>query len=507
MSTPEEKLKKIVEFGDFQTPDHLAREVTDFIRSTGFRPSVVIEPTCGVGSFVKSSLASFESCPRVVGVEINKDHLGALESSLAAPEKARSELLSGDFFQMPWQNMIEDYAEPILFIGNPPWVTSAELGLLYSSNLPEKNNFQGRGGFDAISGKANFDISEWMLIHLLDWLGDRRGMVAMLCKTSVARKVLKHAWKHEFPIVSPSIHLIDAKKDFGVSVDACLFVCETGPEQGNKTCGVYPGISYDNQTSSIGVHDDELVADIRKYSEHSYLDGTEQVRWRSGVKHDCAKIMEFRKEGAHYVNGLGEAVELEATYMYPLYKSSDVAKPEDSPPRRWVLVTQTYVGQDTREIETDSPETWSYLVRHAEKLDGRRSTIYDKQPRFAVFGVGGYSFSPWKVAISGLYKKLYFKVLGPSGGKPPIVDDTCYSIPCSSESEARAIAELLNSRMAREFLESFVFWDAKRPINIDILRRLDLLKLAARSEKSLDLSGSLVYSGQKGSARQQQLPI
>ena len=33
-------------------------------------------------------------------------------------------------------------------------------------------------------------------------------------------------------------------------------------------------------------------------------------------------------------------------------------------------------------------------------LDNRKSSIYNKRPRFSIFGIGDYSFSKWKVAIS-----------------------------------------------------------------------------------------------------------
>ena len=64
-------------------------------------------------------------------------------------------------------------------------------------------------------------------------------------------------------------------------------------------------------------------------------------------------------------------------------------------------------------------------------------------------------------------------------GKPVMLDDTCYFIPCKTEEEAVCISEMLNSDIAREFYSAFIFWDAKRPVTIEILQRLDLLSLAA----------------------------
>src|SRR5207244_659895 len=63
-------------------------------------------------------------------------------------------------------------------------------------------------------------------------------------------------------------------------------------------------------------------------------------------------------------------------------------------------------------------------------------------------------------------------------GKPVVFDDTCYFMACRSQEEAECLAQLLNSRPAREFYNSLVFWDAKRPVTIEILRQLNLAAVA-----------------------------
>jgi hypothetical protein len=143
-----------------------------------------------------------------------------------------------------------------------------------------------------------------------------------------------------------------------------------------------------------------------------------------------------------------------------------------------MLVTQRSIGEDTSTIEDTAPRTWDYLLRHAELLDRRASSIYRGRPRFSIFGVGDYTFTPWKVAISGFYKRLAFQLLGPIEGRPVVLDDTCYVLPCASEEQARTVCEMLNSEAAQRFLSAFVFWDSKRPITIALLQRLDLVKLA-----------------------------
>ena len=161
-----------------------------------------------------------------------------------------------------------------------------------------------------------------------------------------------------------------------------------------------------------------------------------------------------------------------------MLKSSDVANAVDRGERRWMLVPQSFVGQDTTVIARLAPKTWRYLQDHAALLDRRGSSIYKGQPPFSIFGVGDYSYSDWKVAISGFYKRLQFTLVRPLQNKPVMLDDTCYFLPCDSQIEAETLVSILNSTIASEFFSAFLFWDAKRPITVDLLRRLSLPSLA-----------------------------
>lgn len=85
-----------------------------------------------------------------------------------------------------------------------------------------------------------------------------------------------------------------------------------------------------------------------------------------------------------------------------------------------------------------------------------------------------------------------------------MVDDTCYFIPCGSENEATFIAEQLNSEACLKFIKSLIFFDAKRPVNIDILRRIDLKKLSEINGKS---NKALEYLSYAPTAFSQQLAL
>ena len=467
------------EFGDFQTPSILAERVCTLLADTGYQPTSLLEPTCGVGNFLIAALDRFPQVNFGLGLDINEEYLHRLSEKISAKSyDDKVKLLHENFFNVDWSHLLRKLTEPILVVGNPPWVTNSTLGTLGSSNLPKKSNFQNFNGLDAITGKSNFDISEWMIIKLLELLDGRQATVAMLCKTAVARKVLTHAWKNDLSLTDSEIHPIDAAESFGAAVDACLLICELSRTGHNKNCRVHRELGLSDSSSTFGYHDGRLIADVAAYERWKHLSGKEIYKWRSGVKHDCSKVMELRKEGERYRNGHDEIVELEDDYLFPMLKSSEITNGRSKEPSRWMLLTQTAVGDETSVISIIAPKTWQYLLNQAHLLDRRAGSIYRNRPRFSIFGVGDYTFAPWKVAISGFYKQLKFATVGPYEGRCVVLDDTSYFTACECEEEARFIAGLLNSSPAREFYSSFIFWDSKRPITIDTLSKLDLSLLS-----------------------------
>ena len=469
------------EYGDFQTPEKLAKRVVSLVAELYGTPDVVIEPTAGLGTFLAASAGEWETHSEYIGYEINKGYVDLARRSLS---RFNAQIFHRDFFSEDWTGNVAKFGKTrILIIGNPPWVTNSDLGQLRSDNLPKKSNFQGLRGLDARTGKSNFDIAEWMLIRLIEALPSD-GAIAMLCKTMTARKVLRHFWKTEGGREGSKLFHIDAKAEFNVAVDACLFFA-TGKRTGNRSASVYDDLDTKSKKKRFGFIDGDLVSDLDSYQAQRNLDGGSSIyTWRSGIKHDAAKVMEFACDGRKLINGFGEIVDIEGDYVFPLLKSSDLGNGRIAI-RKAVLATQRPTGDNTAEIERKAPRTWRYLMRHAGALDGRKSSIYENRPRFSIFGIGPYSYAPWKVAISGLYKKISFVIVPPCGARPVMVDDTCYSIPCHSKEEAELLYALLSSSQATDFLGALVFTDSKRPITIDVLRRLSIVELA-RHLKRLD---------------------
>lgn len=466
-----DKIKKI-ENGDFQTPKELTDRICRFLQGVGLTPKIIVEPTCGIGNFVTSSLQYFPSCGKIYGFDIEEQYIDLLKRQYVNNKKVV--VNHQDFFKYDWENFVQTQTEPILFIGNPPWVTNSKIGSLKGKNLPTKSNFQKLDGFDALTGKSNFDISEWMLLRIISAFKHKSGYIAMLCKTSVARKVLTYCWKNNIHLANSKIVLIDAHEGFDVAVDACMLYMSFDLNLPvSHSAEIIDDFDKNNPIKTIGYADGILISDFEMYRKHNNLlfSVISDNRWRTGLKHDCSKIMELKRIGNNvYVNGLDEEIELEDTYVYPLMKSSDIAN--DREPHRWVIVPQKAVNELTEGIKLKAPLTWKYLINHAGYFDKRVSRIYTDRPQFSIFGIGTYSFLPWKIAISGFYKSTTFRLVGTYEGKPVMFDDTVNFLSYQDYELAKKDIEKLNSKPTQNLTNSLAFWDAKRPITTSLLSYL-----------------------------------
>ncbi len=306
------------EYGDFQTPLSLARQVAALVERGEKSIATIIEPTCGVGAFLQAAAERFGRSANYWGFDVNADYVEAARAAITRIGSSEATVQRRDFYATNWEKFFSEQVGPLLIIGNPPWITNAGMGVIRGNNLPKKSNFQGHSGLDAKTGKANFDISEWMLVRLLQALHGRRAAIAMLCKSATARKVLRHAWLNGLDVGQSSLHLIDAAADFGVSVGACLLYTHTGIAESEPTATVYESLSFDQPLKTFGLSAGKLVSDVGAYHELRDLDGLECRKWRSGVKHDAAPVMEFTLDNGSFVNGLGEQYDLEEDYMFPL---------------------------------------------------------------------------------------------------------------------------------------------------------------------------------------------
>ena len=473
------------EWGDFQTPSGLAAQVCNYLAEMGVSPKIIIEPTYGTGNFIRAALKSFVGTELVYGVEIQEKYewhlkvvllLDALQGHRVSAE---IELHQGDIFTYCFPPHILK-AKDVLIVGNPPWVTIAELSALNASNLPAKKNIKALKGMDAMTGKSNFDIGEFVLLRMLDLFSEQRGRLAMLCKNAVIKNVVEILPKRQFRVSNIRAFQIDAGREFDVGVEASLFVMDMGVSNSAFTCQVAALDKPYCVTRRFGWLDEKFVSDIEGYQSISELDGKSPLVWRQGLKHDCARVMELNTQDGRLVNGNKEVVDVEDEQVYWLLKSSDLRSFEVEQARKKVIVTQHRLGADTSNLQKDAPKLWEYLVRNSEYFERRRSRIYRGKSRFSIFGIGEYAFKKYKVAISGLYKEPWFSLVPPIENRPVMLDDTCYFLGFDTYPDALFTASLLNSPTIKQFIKSIVFSDAKRPYTKAALMRIDLAQAASQ---------------------------
>ena len=466
-----------VEYGDYQTNKQLTQSVCNRLSEKNINPKILIEPTCGKGNFILSAVQTFNALQQIFGIEIQEQYLWELKFELLeyflknpTANKPEIQLYHYNIFDFDFRQIKKQInGRELLIIGNPPWVTNATLSLLNSDNLPAKSNFKKAKGIDAITGKGNFDIGEYISLKMLDLFSKENGNFAFLIKNSVIKNIVYEQKRNKYPVADLEKHTISAQKEFGAAVDASLFVCKFNatPEFTAKEFDFYTS----KPKVTLGWVNGKFASDTEKYKKYQHLDGVCPFEWRQGIKHDCAKVMELERINGGFRNALGEEFELEEDLVYGILKSSDLQTDSIDTPRKYTIVTQKKTGQETKYILDKLPKTKAYLEQHKDYFMQRKSSIYNGKPMYSIFGVGDYSFKPYKVAISGLYKQTKFTLVQPNG-TALLLDDTCYFIGFDTLEEAQIVQSLLNNNETQEFIKSFMFIDAKRAITKDLLMRI-----------------------------------
>ena len=461
------------EYGDYQTPDDFAEKVCRYLKEyRNIKPSAVVEPTCGVGNFLKHSLLF--NANEYYGIEINPYYCKICRESI---NDEKVNIINSDFFSFSSKILIKDKTQ-ILVIGNPPWVTNSTLSVIGASNLPSKVNFKKLKGIDAITGASNFDICEYIILQLIDEYKDTNTIISMLCKISVARNIFKELKRNDINFLSCDILEFDAAKVFGIGINACVLVIQLSEEKFSPNiCNVYDFDKPNKTKFQFGYLGGQFYSNLCIDTDN--FDGHCCFEWRQGVKHDCSQVMELTMQNGILLNGQKKKEQIENDILFPLMKSSMFKEPIIHNFSKYVIVTQRKAREETNYLEYKVPKTWKYLNDNIELFKRRKSSIYHGAPLFSMFGVGDYSYSKYKVGVSGFYKQPLFSVLYSDDEKPVMTDDTSYFICFNCYDMAYIAMLLLNSEKVQKFLKSIAFLDSKRPYTKKVLERVDFGKIVA----------------------------
>ncbi len=453
------------ELGDYQTPMEFCNKVCSYLYEKDLVRDIeaIIDPTCGLGNFIVSATNIFDL--PAWGIDINEEYIQIAQNRLPS-----GILIHNNIFNVSISDICNH--RNVLVIGNPPWATNAELDY----NLPQKSNFKGLKGIEALTGASNFDICEYVILQMLNAFKGTDSVICMLCKTSVARNVIMEIDRNSICCNMVEMLNFNSHKVFGVSAAACVLIIQltTSKQRTKVNCQVKDFDSL-KTLDTLVISNRSLTSSTTNIQD---FEGVCQMTWRSGVKHDCSKVMELELIDGSYVNKYKEVVNIEENLVFPLVKSSLFKSPIIMEYKKYVIVTQQRAQQDTSYIEQDYPHLWSYLSSHSDDFSRRKSIIYKKSGSFSMFGVGDYSFAPYKVGVSGFYKKPLFSLL--TSDKPVMTDDTSYFLSFNNYEDAYTMMLLLNSQPVQEYLTSIAFLDSKRPYTVKLLSRIDLMKCISK---------------------------
>jgi hypothetical protein len=350
-------------------------------------------------------------------------------------------------------------------------VTNTDLSKFESDNTPLKNNFKNYSQFEAKTGMSNFDISENIILHIIDNFKQLNATIIFLCKYNVACNIFEYLVKTGTFPARINIVKFNAMQIFGIDSSGCILIVQFNKNNRKLKFCTVNYLNDPNDSYRIGIKNGKLYSNMDGDID---LDGKCCFEWRQGIKHDCVNVMELEKLGSKYKNKKGDIVELEEDLLYPLLKSSNIKIPVVNESKLEILITQPKPKEDTTYIKDEYPLTWNYLEKNREYFDKRKSSIYRKAPDYSIFAIGDYAFKKYKVAISGFYKRGLFSLV--YSDKYMMLDDTCYYISFDDYDDAYVTMLILNSDIVQRFLKSIVFLDSKRPYTKKALKRIDIKK-------------------------------
>lgn len=238
----------------------MSDKIVKLLFESDINPEIIIEPTCGKGSFILSAIKQFNNIKKVYGIEIYKPYvwetkLSILEFYLQNLDYNKPEIsiIHSSIFDYNFKKLSTSInKQELLILGNPPWVTNSKLSQLNSQNLPTNANVKNQSGMDALTGKSNFDIAEFITIMLIEAFQEFKGHIALLVKNIVIKNILQLQKTKNYKISKIDKYTIDSKKEFNAAVDASLFKCSLD-DKSNYICSDIIYIIYSIYLISVGL--------------------------------------------------------------------------------------------------------------------------------------------------------------------------------------------------------------------------------------------------------------
>ncbi len=290
-------------------------------------------------------------------------------------------------------------------LGNPPWVGFA--------SLPDAEKQRWKPLYRhlqlipnaraALSGAAQVDLAALVTAHFLRNHWNGKGPAVFLLPRSLAVSAAHHPFRHHFP-ASCWEKLPGAFPSIGTSVGLGVWDAHfdgdahlDGDSLGDKA--VLPGLEHTSLDP----------APLLPKTVLATISVPELSLPRQGINtQGCNEVFFFATKPA--------GVEEELLYPVPVAKNWALPSAEWTT-QRWVLLPYDRKGRllspDT--LSARYPGAWSYLRSQEERLRQRRGILIGKRIAsggwYALWGVGPYTFQPWKIVWPAYGHRRFVPVL------------------------------------------------------------------------------------------------
>jgi SAM-dependent methyltransferase len=481
--------------GEYYTPRGIADLAVEAVE--GGRPDRrVLDPGCGAGVFLTAAIdakrAEIDATPSetvdtlldtVVGIDLNPV---AVKSAKLAyllamgdllDEAGRSTVTVPVYLADAVGLTIDDAAGRFdgsaaassfdTLVGNPPWIPwerlPDQLKTAWREGYVADLGLQPHEGIEARLGHSNDDISvpfAFACIHRYLRAGGRAAFVlkrdivrgpagAVLRRAQVGDRSLRVEEVHDFADTSP---FPDA--DAGAAV--YVFAADETPRTPVPTT-----VWKRRDDSAVSFASVTRLRETARTLSSELVPLDESERTSTWVRADLARealgtcqhdIRHGLKDDAAAVFGLDRSTlaEIERDRVFPYLRSRHVRK-FGLTGHDLRLVPADRAGEDNEAwLREHCPSTYDYLADHRERLLDRSSSWLDAGPFYTQFGLGPYTWEPYKVVWCRLGFKPDFAVAStrtdPDLGEKPVVPGDHYMFVATDDRrEAHFLCALLNS--------------------------------------------------------------
>ncbi|MEZ5358110.1 MAG: N-6 DNA methylase [Candidatus Zixiibacteriota bacterium] len=504
--------------GEYYTPEWLAKHVFDSLIPPEHIDDSIIDPSCGSGVFLLTALSHrlhknpntdiSELLSGISGIDINPLAVQAARTNLLllCADVPRSKAL----VELPvycadllTHNPVEkfDYV-----LGNPPWIFWNNLPPLYRNEIESLMIDYRLKATEQSSmrrlGSAGKDISTLFFYRAIDKLLKPRGKLGFVITQSVFQSTAADEfrqftfpdgsgiriekvedWRGDSPFAFDTRNktaVVYAQKGETTKypVPYSLMHRSNGSITEIKRFATPSDVSNPQSFWSISAHRRIMSPDSRncpyqpRLGIETKLESVFRIHPQSTTNHGSIAVINDRRRAKIPVDSY--RADIEADMIFPFVGGGGIHRWQ-ARPMGYYIVTHTAdtgmkaISED--HMQAAYPKTLSYF-HHFQAQLGTRSLHRRwgaQQPYYAMYGIGPYTFAPFRVAWKRTTRDFSAVVLSTIhddilGEKQLLANGKVMIIPFEDEAEAHFVCAVLNASVFRERINNSITSEAHRDI-------------------------------------------